>query len=161
MYIYLSILSTLKSSEPTRCGTNMKNDREAFFRLVMPVPESGCWLWLGEEWKGYGRFCWNGKANRRAHHISLELAGISIPKGMVCDHTCRVRCCVNPAHIRFLTNKQNILIGKSFSALNAAKTVCSRGHAFNGDNLVIRKDGSRECRACHKLREKQRVRIYG
>lgn len=39
---------------------------------------------------------------------------------------------------------------------NARKTHCLRGHELSGDNIFISKKGSRECRACHKIRADRR-----
>lgn len=32
----------------------------------------------------------------------------------------------------------------------AAKTHCKSGHPFDGDNLVVRPNGGRDCRECHR-----------
>ncbi len=40
----------------------------------------------------------------------------------------------------------------------AKRTHCHRGHPFTGANTIRRPDGSRECRACHNERERQRLR---
>lgn len=66
-----------------------------------------CWLWTGViNDGGYGIFSVNGKRTR-AHRFSWELANSEIPEGMQVDHRCRNRECVNPAHLRVVTNKQN------------------------------------------------------
>lgn len=38
------------------------------------------------------------------------------------------------------------------------KTHCVRGHEFNEENTVIRKNGTRLCRLCRRLRDKNRGR---
>ncbi len=58
-----------------------------------------CWLWQGSIiHDGYGRIAENGR-KRLAHHISLALAGRTIPNGLEVDHLCRVRSCVRPDHL--------------------------------------------------------------
>jgi hypothetical protein len=42
--------------------------------------------------------------------------------------------------------------GLGVDAINRAKTHCKRGHPFEGDNLVMRKSGQRQCRTCANLR---------
>lgn len=43
--------------------------------------------------------------------------------------------------------------------INAAKTECIRGHAFNMENTQVTKDGKRKCRACARMhREKYRAK---
>lgn len=74
------------------------------------VDKSGdCWLWKGASEKsgmGYGQHFF-ARRNRSAHRISYELANGPIPPKLFIDHICRVRACVNPAHLRTVTVKQN------------------------------------------------------
>lgn len=127
---------------------------ERFERDYIPVTESGCWIWLGEtSIKGYGRMNLNNK-KISAHTFAYELHNGERKAGLVCDHICRVRCCVNPSHIRMITNKENVLIGESFAAKNANKTHCIKGHEYTEENTVQRKHGWRECRICKKARQK-------
>ena len=59
---------------------------------------------------GYGAF-WKNEKKRAvpAHRMSLELADINIPKGLVVDHICKNRGCVNPKHLRLVTPRVNAL----------------------------------------------------
>lgn len=69
----------------------------------------GCWLWpdlICEN--GYGRFWTAGKTYTLAHRASYMIAVGPIPEGMQIDHMCHVRHCVNPAHLRAVTPKQNM-----------------------------------------------------
>jgi hypothetical protein len=69
-----------------------------------------CWLWAGciPKRTGYGAF-YSGSEHGRvtAHRWSYEYCYGPIPEGMQIDHICRVRACVNPQHLRVVTNKQN------------------------------------------------------
>lgn len=40
------------------------------------------------------------------------------------------------------------------SECNAAKTHCPRGHVYDSENTYIRKDGSRDCRLCERVRRR-------
>lgn len=77
-------------------------------RFWSKVDTSGeCWPWTtGRFENGYGQFYLGGR-NVTAHRFSYELAHGPIPKGMTVDHTCHVRHCVNPSHLRLVTQKQN------------------------------------------------------
>lgn len=108
----------------------------------------GCMAWLGPvDAQGYGR---HGK--EWAHRFVYEMTVGPIPSGLQLDHLCRNRRCVNPDHLEPVTSRENTLRGDGPTAQNARKSHCHRGHPFSGDNLFVRSDGTRRCRACHNLR---------
>lgn len=121
----------------------------------IPVPHSGCWLWLKAVDKdGYGKFNYpdrpGHKRHVRAHRFIYEATKRPIPDGLVTDHLCRVSCCVNPDHIEIVTPLENTRRGRASEvagARNRAKTHCPRGHEYRGWNLMVY-DGRRWCRAC-------------
>jgi len=79
--------------------------------LSIPEPNSGCFLWFGAlNDGGYGRIKHKMKF-RRAHIVAWELAHGKVPDGLVIDHKCRVRCCVNPDHMELVTIGENIRRG--------------------------------------------------
>lgn len=77
-------------------------------RFWEKVDKSGdCWIWTAYiDAKGYGQFNADGTIVR-AHRYAYELENGPIPDGLQIDHRCRVTGCVNPAHLRLATNKQN------------------------------------------------------
>lgn len=109
-----------------------------------------CWHWTGATSNGYGRV--RVDVDRPAHRFAYELLVGPIPDGLVIDHLCRVRHCVNPAHLEAVTNAENILRGNGFSARHARKTHCPKGHPYDEANTLIRADGSRNCIACGRDR---------
>lgn len=82
-------------------------------RLSMPIPECGCFAWLGKIGTGgYAYVCYregNRRFTRKAATVALELAGRSRPDGLEVDHICRTRWCVNPDHMRYATRSENSL----------------------------------------------------
>ena len=67
----------------------------------------GCWEWTAAlNHKGYGQFR-AGSRDVPAHRYSYALYVGPIPTGMQIDHLCMNRRCVNPRHLRVVTNKQN------------------------------------------------------
>lgn len=70
-----------------------------------------CWIWSGAiHGNGYGVFRWNGR-NGQAHRFSYEAHKGAIPVGLVIDHLCRVRNCVNPDHLEAVTQGENLRRG--------------------------------------------------
>jgi hypothetical protein len=101
----------------------------------------------------------NRGAHLMAHRAAYELAHGPVPPGMVLDHRCRERTCINPAHLEPVPNRENVLRGVGPSAVNARKTACKRGHPLAGPNLYRMPDGRRQCRACLSVaREAHRMR---
>ena len=128
-----------------------------FMAKVSPEPNSGCWLWTGAAHpNGYGSFNLASRLTDKAHRISYEHFVGDIPDGLEIDHKCRVRCCVNPAHLEPVTHLVNMKRG-----VLGRRTHCPSGHPLEGDNLIIRENGtSRRCRKCKQARELDIHRRY-
>jgi hypothetical protein len=115
-----------------------------------------CWPWIGGiERKGYGIKVYHNGRQRRPHCVAIELAtGQPIPKGMVVDHVCRNRRCVNPEHLRVVSRRVNALENSlSPLAMKSRQTHCKHGHAFTPENTHIH-NGKRSCKACWKRRHR-------
>lgn len=131
---------------------------------VCPVPESGCWLWIGfvsAEGYGIAKVVTNGtRRTRRAHRMTWEAQRGPIPDGMVIDHMCRVRSCVNPDHLRVVTRGQNVIENSnSRQAINARKVVCPKcGGPYT---LFVEEYGTRgmcevrRCVPCNRARHRK------
>lgn len=92
-------------------GINMPKYRpepERFWEKVDKTPTSGCWEWLGAiKSTGYGQFALTGRIQTSAHRWVYEHEVGPIEIGEVIDHRCHNRKCVNPQHLRAVTQKQN------------------------------------------------------
>lgn len=114
-----------------------------------------CWIWGGMKTTlGYGTM----KIQRKkiyAHRISYKIFKGEIPEGLVIDHLCRNRLCVNPEHLEAVTLKQNILRGDNFTAKEARQTHCKNGHELKEPNLIryFLKKGHRNCRICWNINQ--------
>lgn len=126
---------------PTRGRWKGVTLADRFDAKYTPEPNTGCWLWFGAlTEKGYGILRLGTGRALAAHRLAWELANGPIPDGLVVDHTCRVRCCVNPAHLRAVTARVNALENSvGFAAVNANKTHCSNGHPFDRTYVHRRK----------------------
>ncbi|MGH3029279.1 MAG: HNH endonuclease signature motif containing protein [Gaiellaceae bacterium] len=124
---------------------------------------AGCWVWIGcTHPKGYGHF-WSGGRVGGAHRWAYEYFVGPIPEGLTIDHLCRNRRCVNPVHLEAVSNRENIRREEAGANLRrespdqlAPPTHCKRGHPLSGNNLYVRPNGSRHCRACAR----ERTRAY-
>jgi hypothetical protein len=110
-----------------------------------------CHLWKNYlDRDGYGSFYFQ-KKNRRAQRVAYYFANGDIPEGMVIDHICKNRHCVNPEHLRCITTSQNSLENsRSVGAINRMKEFCKYGHKLD------RKYGKqRYCSICQSEKHKR------
>lgn len=129
-------------------------------RFWSKVDKSGeCWTWTGAtNHAGYGRRYFRGR-NIMAHRVAYILTQGPIADGMQIDHLCRVRLCVNPAHLEAVTQHENIMRSESWSAINARKSSCVNGHEFTAENIYERPDRpGRQCRTCVRERQERASR---
>lgn len=120
-------------------------------------PLTGCWFWLGTISNGYGRLSLGRRkeGTRRsalAHRIAYEMARGPIPDGLVIDHLCRQRSCVNPDHMELVSSVENVMRGESGPATNARKPCCPNGHPYESRDSR----GWRICRICTKETDRRR-----
>lgn len=123
-------------------------------RFWAKVDRTGdCWIWLAaQDDEGYGRFKVTTGIVRRAHRVAWMLLVGPLTPGLVLDHLCRTRLCVNPAHLREVTHRENLMAPGSLNRgkANAVKTHCIRGHEFNAENTYAMPSGGRQCRICRR-----------
>lgn len=130
--------------------------KERFWQRVQKL-SNGCWEWSGKLTpKGYGKCQFRNK-ELYAHRVSYTWERGEIPSGMVIDHLCRNKKCVNPNHLEVVTNVENVLRGESLFAQKKRQTHCVHGHLLAGKNLIIYKNGTRHCRTCAQVWEAGRT----
>lgn len=131
---------------------------ERFLSKSEPVA-TGCRIWTGQvSTRGYGRFCGIG-----AHRWILGyLRGERLRSDEFALHHCDTPLCVNPDHLYIGTHDDNmrdmVARGRGLNPLartNAAKTHCPRGHEYTPENTRRNGRGSRECKACVRIRYRE------
>lgn len=124
----------------------------------MPIPEAGCWIWLGNVGPhGYGRVHISGR-RVPAHRLAYEQAFGDIPNGLVVCHKCDTPSCVNPAHLFAATQQQNLMdMAAKGRHRESKKTHCPKGHPLSDGNLTGAK-GIRECLTCKRNRNREGMR---
>ncbi len=120
---------------------------ERFNRRVRKGSETECWDWIGGIDKdGYGVLQFN-KVVLRTHRVSYIIHVGEIPTGLVLDHLCRNRRCVNPSHLEACSIGENVRRGISIVPK------CRNGHPYT--DYWITKQGWRRCRVCKRAAKKR------
>jgi hypothetical protein len=114
--------------------------------------ERGCWLWLGSlDEKGYGRV--NAKGfPKRVHQCTWKLAGRTVPKPLMLDHTCKNKPCCNPDHLETVTNQENVRRGDSLRFVGGACPEC-------GSSRLYKRRFGHACADCRKRYEQTAARV--
>lgn len=131
----------------------------SLFLDKVEIDAAGCWLWTGSlDRHGYGSFGVR-RHTTRAHRYAYELLVGPIPEGLVIDHLCRVRRCVNPAHLEPVTIAVNLARSGALEASRQwalARTHCRHGHEFTPENTFTNVRGARVCLTCRREQEAAR-----
>lgn len=109
--------------------------------------EGECWVSdysVGSH--GYAQVGWYVRGQQTmtlAHRVAYLAVNGPIPNDLTVDHICHNRRCINPGHLRLLSNVDN---GRGNGQPD--KTHCPSGHAYAGPNLYTDPKGHRRCREC-------------
>lgn len=129
-------------------------------RVVDQGTHESCWEWLGAITdRGYGRVHHNGRP-RKAHRVTYELLRGPIPDGLVIDHLCRNRLCVNPRHLDAVSIAENNRRGarSTASGLLIPLDKCVNGHDYTPENTVWRGGARKGCKECARARSASHYR---
>lgn len=137
--------------------------QRAISRFV--VDENGCHIsTYSVASHGYAQIGWHVGGDKSivttAHRAAwVAHTGEQIPAGMVVDHTCPERRCVNPDHLRVLSNFEN---ARRTRGRDWALGYCANGHSNKHLVAGLRrraKDGEKRqrmrCYKCQRLYERR------
>jgi hypothetical protein len=134
--------------------------KERFLSYVDIKTDVECWEWRGvKNSSGYGQFFMPGRSKPMAHRFSYELFVGEIPPGLVMDHLCRNKSCVNPRHLEPVSNRVNSVVrATGLMHERSLQTHCKRGHLLSGNNVKrMGKYKTRHCVTCKLARDKARI----
>lgn len=107
-----------------------------------------CWFWTGGRTaSGYGAHRVDGR-QVGAHRLAYTFSVGPIPAGMQIDHLCRMKHCVNPAHLEAVTPRENTHRAQQQDGVGIGKTHCPSGHLYDAENTRRKPDGRRVCKTC-------------
>lgn len=149
-------------------GMKPRPASERFYGKYEVDAKSGCWIWTGARGDhGYGTIGDTPEPNKPrtllAHRLSYEMHIGPIPEGLVVDHMCNNRACVNPAHLQAITHRANIDRSPKPIVRRRLENRCIRGHDLTDPEVVYTRPdtGRRQCKVCHKIRDEAARRAAG
>lgn len=141
--------------DPESCAEFVQSPRWTSKVLVA----GECWEWQGARIRGYGQAWLDGRLVVASRVALVAELGQDIGPDLQVDHLCNNPPCVNPAHLRAATARQNALAphSRTLARLNTEATHCPQGHPLEGDNLMASRIamGHRVCVACNRNRAKE------
>ncbi len=108
------IPSVNKKGQPARFKHG-HNGRQFVYAVEDRGYETPCWVFSNGDsidGEGYGRVKRDGRSYQ-AHRLLYEQVVGSIPGGLVLDHLCGVRRCVNPDHLEPVSQAENTRRGRN------------------------------------------------
>lgn len=118
-------------------------------RALTKVEHVGdCWVFRGAlQTQGYASIS-AGKAGRTilGHRLAVLVRDGELPN-LPIDHTCRVRACINPAHLEVVTTAENNKrMREAYGYVIGG--LCGSGHVLTEENVYRHPRGQLACRAC-------------
>lgn len=118
------------------------------------VVDTPCWVWdYAGNSSGYGHVSVDYRTVL-THRLMYAARVGPIGEDLEVDHVCQVRRCCNPAHLEPVSHEENML--------RSRQETCGKGHPLDESNATWQRGGRggafriRQCRACHRLRERER-----
>ena len=151
--MFLSVEDVVRAAEAARWA----KIQARFWAKVDIARDDECWHWKASRGGDYGQFNIEGKP-MKAHRVAYELSVGRIPDGLVLDHLCKNRICVNPHHMEPVTPRENVMRGDLEVSRQAVirywreRTHCANNHELTQENIYSApgRPNSRACRTCRR-----------
>lgn len=132
-----------RRAKPARVGPSPSQ-----LENYIPVPESGCWLWLGPvQTNGYGRIWLGDGYGTASREIYMHHKG-ALPYWKIAHvlHKCDTPLCVNPDHMFVGDQRDNVrdMHSKNRHPCKSAEWWKVRRSPITGQNTPLNPGGSRE-----------------
>ena len=160
MYSFFGEEKGMRNIRPIELDTVTDAQVQRFWDTVAPGDLGACWSWPKcVDRSGYGHVFVGEKKRKtnrcvKAHRLAYTLLRGEIGDGLVVDHVCKNRKCVNPWHLEQVRQGENLARG----ATNTSKTHCPQGHEYTEENTYNRSNGNRSCKVCGRARDRVRVK---
>jgi HNH endonuclease len=132
---------------------------ERFWKFTRKLPgENNCWVWIGTRNNGkkggHARFYFEGRVGL-AHRFAYEHWVGKIPDGYELHHVCEHSWCVNPGHLKAISNADHLTLTHYGvkRPMTLRRMYCPRGHRLAGDNLIRNGGGHLWCRECRRMHQ--------
>jgi hypothetical protein len=144
-------MAARKDGLPKARRKDWESVEEKIERLSLPIPECGCFAWLGKHnpRKGYAQIDY--REGGRRHHRNASTVVYEVVKGRVpiwqeVSHLCLQEWCVNPDHLIAETHKGNLDRRRPFDHRTWGG-LCKRGHVLPPAEM---RNKNLSCPICYK-----------
>lgn len=130
-----------------------RDEIAAYLSEKSVATDSGCVEWTAAiSMDGYGK-AWFDKGQVPAHRLAYSTFVGPLVPGLVIDHLCRNRKCINPDHLEQVTLRENCIRGVSKHMDAFRSGVCMHGHKRTTENTRVLR-GRMTCRVCDARRQR-------